>query len=214
MGGATQDKQPWTAMTANGIKPLRYASPPFCTSVSTQSCDWCCHQKLRFNCRNQMQDAALTRLCGMTENNFLVPELWHFQQLERTCSAVHRRAGNQQVLLQDVVGTEIQTWYSLAQTLCLVTAVKDDCFLRDRRTFVATEKTGVSPLLSVPPERRWRLDLKAESSVHTLVCLGDMSWMVEAHLLKRHILGFVWLSCSGGLVVTYTNASRSDESSW
>lgn len=56
-----------------------------------------------------MQDAALTRLCGMTENNFLVPELGHFQQLERTCSAVHRRAGNQQVLLQDVVGTTTQT---------------------------------------------------------------------------------------------------------
>jgi len=56
-----------------------------------------------------MQDAVLIRLCGMTENNSLVLELGHFQQLERTCSAVRRHEGNQQVLLQDVVGTEIQT---------------------------------------------------------------------------------------------------------
>ena len=56
-----------------------------------------------------MQDAVLLRLCGMTENNSLVLELVHFQQLERTCSAVRRHVGNQQVLLQDVVGTEIQT---------------------------------------------------------------------------------------------------------
>jgi len=56
-----------------------------------------------------MQDAVLIRLCGMTENNSLVLGLGHFQRLERNCSAVRRHEGNQQVLLQDVVGTEIQT---------------------------------------------------------------------------------------------------------
>ena len=85
-------------MTAKGIKPLGYASPPVCTSVSTQSCDWCFHQQKRINRQIQMQDAPLTQLCGMKENNYLAPVSARSQLLERTCPAVHRRVVNQRVL--------------------------------------------------------------------------------------------------------------------
>ena len=173
MGGATQDKQPWTATTAKGIKPLGYASPPVCTSVSTQSCDWCFHQQKRINRQIQMQDAPLTQLCGMKENNYLAPVSARSQLLERTCSAVHRRVVNQRVLPLDEVGTTTQTWCSRSQTLYLVSDGICDCFLRDRTRVLVTIETAFLPLLSGIQVHARHLDLKAEEPVHTVLCRRD-----------------------------------------
>ena len=149
MGSATQVKKPWTAMTGSGIEPLRYASPPVCISVPTQSWYWCCHQQKRINHQNQMLDASLVRLCGMRENNYLVPVSARVQQLERTDSVVHCRGDIQWDHLLDEAGTEFQTWWCRSQTPYPVNAVMDDCFIRGRRTLVATARTAASTRLCV-----------------------------------------------------------------